>query len=219
MEIVYIRGGDKHAPEVAKAAGMHYGTRHDYKPYSDVWMLDINWKKYNWRQYLDIVRQHAPMMALAPDYEWPWQWTALSRQIEDLRRIVTHVLVCPKFVGAVRHIPADCIVAVSVPAPSYSGFLPDFREIVGRRVHLLGGRPETQALLVQRLNGYNVDVFSVDGSYLSMKAGNGQVYSEGKWIQRTDRKVPNWELERLSARNVANLLRNQIGVAQHNLGA
>lgn len=209
MEIVYIRGGDKHAPEVAKAAGMHYGTRHDYKPYGNVWMLDIKWTKYDWRQYLDIVRQHSPMLALAPDYEWSWQWTALRRQIDDLRVLVRHVLVCPKFAGAVSHIPLDCIVAVSVPAPSYAGFLPDIRELVGRKIHLLGGRPETQALLIQRLHGVGAEVFSVDGSYLSMKAGHGQVFSDGKWIQRRDRRVPNHELEMMSAINVARMLRAQ----------
>lgn len=218
MHVVYVRGGDKHAPGIAEAAGMQYGARHDYTTYADVWMLDIKWTRYDWTQYLDIVREQQPVMALAPDYEWGWQWTALRRQIEDLRQLVTHVLVCPKFHGAINHIPEDCIVALSVPAPTYAGFLPDFRELTGRRVHLLGGRPETQALLVQRLNGHGVEVFSVDGSYLSMKAGNGQVYSEGKWIQRRDRKVPNWELEQLSAVNVVKMLRQQIGVAQHNLG-
>jgi hypothetical protein len=209
MEIVYIRGGDKHAPEVAKAAGMHYGTRHDYKSYGDVWMLDIKWTKYDWRNYLDIVRQHAPMMALAPDYEWPWQWTALQRQIDDLRGLVAHVLVCPKFVGAVCHIPLDCVVAVSVPAPSYAGFLPDLRDLAGRKVHLLGGRPETQARLIQRLHGVGAEVFSVDGSYLSMKAGHGQWFDGSRWIQLNDKRTPNWELETASAVNVVKLLRAQ----------
>ncbi len=217
MEIVYIRGGDKYAPGIATAAGMRYGIRHDYKPYGEVWMLDINWKRYDWLNYVTLIRQYQPAMALAPDYEYAWQWMFLQRQIEDLRPLVTYVLVCPKFVGAVAHIPLDCVVALSVPAPSYAGFLPDFRELAGRKIHLLGGRPETQADLIRKLNGIDAEVVSVDGSYLSMKAGHGQVYSEGKWIQRRDRSVPNHELEWLSAVNVAKLLKSQVD-AQPMLG-
>lgn len=218
MEIVYVRGGDKHAPAVAAAAGMRYGTRHDYVAYGDVWMLDINWKRYDWPDYLALVRRYQPAMALAPDYEYAWQWTALGRQIDDLRALVQHVLVCPKFHGAVAHIPLDCVVAVSVPAPSYAGFLPDMRTLTARKVHLLGGRPETQADLIRKLQGVGAEVVSVDGSYLSMKAGNGQCYKEGRWIQHRKHDVSTRDLELISAVNVARMLHAQSGAAQPMLG-
>lgn len=199
LEIVYVRGGDKHAVEIARAAGMRYGIRHDYIPYDDVYMLDIRWKRYDWLKYLDIVRELKPTVALAPDYEWPWQWTALRRQIDDLRPLVRDVMVCPKFHGAVAHIPEDCIVAVSVPAKTYAGFLPYFSETVGRRIHLLGGNLDRQTRLLAAYNVAGARVVSLDTDQMAMKGGKGQWLSEGKWRQVRCNSVPDHELAKASA--------------------
>jgi len=208
MDIIYVRGGDKSAPDIARKAGMHYGTRHDYKPYAGVYMLDINWKKYEWRQYMSLIRQYQPVMALAPDYEHSWQYTALRRQIDDLRPLVKYVQVCPKFHGAVQHIPLDCVVAVSVPAPTYAGFVPDLRLLTGRKIHLLGGNPFTQRDYIMKLNGVNAEVVSVDGNTIGMKAGKGQCFSEGVWKQQRDRRSTDDELCETSAINYARFLQS-----------
>lgn len=202
MKIVYVRGGDKSAPLIALAANMEYGTRHDYKPYAPVFMLDIKWYRYDWHSYLAKVREFAPKLALAPDYEWSWQWTNLRRQIDDLYEAgVGNVLVCPKWHGALNHIPADCIVAISVPT-SYSGFLPDIRVLAGRKVHLLGGSVATQCDLIRKLKGAGAIVFSIDGNYLARKAQLGQWWDGGRWVQVRSQKDSNQQLALASAKNI-----------------
>lgn len=218
IEVVYVRGGDKAAPAIAESAGARYGTRHDYKPYAPVWMLDIHWQKYDWAEYLALVREYQPVMALAPDYERPDQQDTLSSQIDDLRPLVERVLVCPKFHGAVDHIPSDCVIALSVPAPTYAGFLPDLRTLVNRKIHLLGGRPETQVELITKLNALGAQVLSVDGSYIAMKAGHGQSFREGAWVQSRSRLVTNDELCAVSAVNYVRYIQQAIGIKQPALG-
>lgn len=202
MIIIYVRGGDKEAPKIAAAAGMRYGTRHDYTPYAPVYMLDIHWQRYDWADYLAKVKVYQPTIALAPDYEWSWQWTALNRQIDDLRDLgVPHIMVCPKFVDAVKHIPQDCVIAVSVPT-SYAGFLPDYRHLAGRQIHLLGGRVDIQADMIRKLKGVGADVFSVDGSHHARKAQLGQWWDGGRWVQVRGKKDSNETLALASARAI-----------------
>jgi len=200
MKIIYVRGGDKSAPRIAAAGGMEYGTRHDYTPYAPVYMLDIKWTQYDWRKYLELIREYKPTLALAPDYEYSWQWTALNRQIDDLRQAgVPNVLVCPKFVGAVKHIPQDCVVAVSVPAKTYAGFLPDLRDLEGRRIHLLGGDVQKQYDLIRKLKGVGATIFSLDGNTLARKAKYGQWWDGGRWVQLRGKKDSNDDLATASA--------------------
>jgi len=212
MDIVYIRGGDKHAVEIAAAAGMLYGIRHDYIAYAKVHMLDIRWTRYDWREYLARVRDLRPVVALAPDYEHAWQWTGLQRQIDDLRPLVDHIMVCPKWHGAVAHIPADCIVAVSVPARTYAGFLPSFSALVGRRVHLLGGNLDRQTRLISAYNSAGASVVSLDTDQMALKGGHGQWLSEGKWRQVRCNSVPDHELALASA--IAMVKRLQFAATQ-----
>ena len=222
MEIVYVRGGDKTAPEIARESGMLYGTRHDYTPYDTVYMLDINWKRFYWTDYLNKVKKYTPVMAMCADYERPecetdYQWyhrrRTLYQQIRDLKPLVKYVMVCPKFTGAIAHIPTWCIIAISVPT-SYAGFLPEYKELNGRRVHLLGGRPEIQADMIKRLRGLNIEIVSVDGSYHAMKAGHGQWFSEGRWLQVRSKTISNIELTIGSGRNIVKLLRAAYEVTQ-----
>lgn len=218
MEIVYVRGGDKTAPAIAQASGMAYGTRHDYLPYADVFMLDVDFHRYQklktdeqreafWQSYLAEVKEHKPFMAMAVDYERPEQRRVLYRQIRDLKPLVTRILVCPKFVGAVQHIPSWCVVAVSVPT-SYAGFLPAYSHLKGRQVHLLGGKPEVQAQIIRKLIGVGAEVVSVDGSYHAMKAGFGQWFDGGRWVQLRRNVVSDTDLCLASARNIVRYLQD-----------
>lgn len=206
MNIVYVRGGDVNAPRIAEESGMVYGVRHDYQPYAPIYMLDINWKSFDWQDYLLKVRRYCPVMAMTPDYEYASQRRALYRCIRDLKPLVQLVMVCPKFDGAVAHIPSWCIVAVSVPT-SYAGYLPDYRELVGRKIHLLGGKPEVQADIIRKLRGVDATVVSVDGSYHAMKAGFGQWFTGGRWEQLRSDTVPDDDLCLASARNIVRYLR------------
>lgn len=218
VEFVYVRGGDKTAPVIAAAAGVGYGVRDDYTAYTTVTMLDINWKRVNWARYMELIDQYRPTLALAPDYEYPWQFTALTRQIEDLRARVSRVLVCPKFNGAIQHVPLWCRIALSVPAPSYAGFLPeDLSVLAGRKIHLLGGKPEKQMDLITKLAAVGAIVESADGSFLAMKAANGQYFENGKWRDVRGKGIPTIELATMSARNIPKYLKGATGYKQPGL--
>ena len=208
MDIIYPRGGKQNAPGVAKEAGMFYGVRHDYTAYGKVFFLDINWKKYDWSKYLEKVRALRPVMAMTPDYESATQRRALYGCIRDLKSTdVERIMVCPKFTGAIAHIPKFCIVALSAPAPTYATFLPDLRECTGRKIHLLGSNPHTQIDLIRKLRGIGAEPVSVDGNYLAMKAAKGSYFQHGRWVDIRRQGVSTEELEIVSARNILNYLR------------
>ena len=218
MHIIYVRGGDKSAPDIAFRSGMLYGTRNDYKAYASVFMIDIQWKRYIWHKYLTCVESYAPVLAMAPDYLDSGQKALLYSQIADLERLgVPEIMVCPKFEGAVFDIPERCIVAISVPS-NYAGYLPDFRHLRGRRVHLLGGKPELQAKIIVRLTGAGAHVFSVDGSYHAVKAGFGQWFNGHKWVDVRRRGVSSAELAVASGCNIVKYLNAAYERSQPSLG-
>lgn len=220
LTIVYIRGGNKSAPLVAQAAGMQYGIRSESKAYGEVYMLDVNfhqWMKLNtdkerdlfWSAYIAKIGVLKPTLALAVDYMHPAQKTTLYRQIDALQPLVETVLVCPKFNGAVEDIPTFCRIALSVPSPTYAGFLPDdFTVLKNRECHLLGGRPEKQADVMRKVLGVGGDVLSTDGNYSAMKAGKGQWFDGGGWVQLRGKKVSSFDLEVASAKNIVTYLNN-----------
>lgn len=206
MDVVYVRGGDKLAPKVAKMAGMTYGTRHDYKAYAAVFMLDIKWDDYEWTEYVSILEHHTPTLAMVADYEYPSQREIMLSQVADLRRIgIERVMCCPKFVGACKDIPEDVILALSVPTV-YAGFLPYPDEVGTRNIHLLGGTPDAQAYCIY-YKYPSAKVVSVDGNALALKAGYGQYWSvRGKWVQTPTRRFSDELLMIYSARNIVKYL-------------
>lgn len=212
MKIIYCRGGSKTAPSVATKANVFLGARHDYKTYSEIHMLDINWKAVTWHEFMEKVFELRPTMALAPDFEHPSQFRQLCQQIYDLESAgVPEILICPKFVGAIDYIPTRCIVALSVPAPSYAGFLPDLRQLTGRKVHLLGGRADmskriSQAEIIIKLNGLDADVVSIDNSHVSVAAGHGRWFDGNRWIQAPRNTVASHDLEIASLQGISRYL-------------
>lgn len=202
MKYILVRGGDKTAPIIAKESGWLYGLRNDYKSYAeDVYMLDIHWTNYEWSSYLDKIKQVKPTVAMVADYEHPSQRRELYRQLRDLKPLVQQVMVCPKFIGAIAHIPSWVTIAVSIPT-SYAGFLPPMEELRGRKIHLLGGSPQKQADFIRKANGVGAKVISLDANYHVRKAGLGQFWQYGKWIQTRGKGWTNSELAIESGRNL-----------------
>lgn len=201
--IIYVRGGNKRAPDIAQRGGMLYGTRNDYKAYGDVYMIDIKWKDYDWQKYLNKIEAYRPQIAMVADYEHPSQRQLMYQQIRDLKALgVPRIMVCPKFAGAVAHIPTWCVVAVSVPT-EYAGFLPHPSELAGREIHLLGGHPDQQLYLTQVYGAMGGVVISVDGNVLGSKAQRGQYWrADGGWESKRGQGVPTDDLAVMSAVNI-----------------
>lgn len=227
-----VQGNNKRMPDVARSSGMAYGTRHTEKPRDWAFAVDIHWKDYDWTVYLAKIRAWQPVQALAADYLAPEQKDTMLAQVADLQAAgVLRVMVCPKFHGAVADIPADCIVAVSIPS-SYAGFVPDFSELRGRRVHLLGGSPVkwfgqtgkrrhmSATGYLAALRGAGVQVLSVDGNVHMKVASQGGFWGDGRWrLDSLDRARPFdlYALAALSGRNIVNQLNAREQVQQAGL--
>lgn len=215
--MILCRGGNKDVPMMARDSSMGYGIRHDVRAFDWPYMLDIHWQKYDWQDYMHKVCTYRPIQAMCADYEHSSQRRALYQQIRDLKAAgVLRVKVCPKFNGAVAHIPRWCTVALSVPS-SYAGFMPDYRELVGRNIHLLGGTPlawfgQTGRLntksatgVIAALEGAGAKVRSVDGNSHVGAAAKGTYWQGGAW-HSYDRIFDHYALSVLSGRNIVSEL-------------
>lgn len=189
VEFIYCRGGDKHAPELAKQTNMKYGVRYDYTAYDDdVYMLDAGLKP-KWITYKRKVRKYHPKFALVPDLEVNRELDIcrdaiqIALYIQDLRELgVPLIGVTPKFEGALSQIElaGDIVICESIPS-SYSGYLFKDYEIVPHKYHLLGGDIRTQIEEVKRIQKHGGQVISMDGNKLAMKAAYGQIWTGAKW--------------------------------------
>lgn len=212
-----VQGNNKRMPEIARQSGMAYGTRHIEQPQEWPFAVDIHWRDYDWNDYMDKIAAWKPVQALAPDYEHPSQHRQLYQCIRDLKAAgVLRVLVCPKFHGAVAQIPSWCIVAVSVPS-TYAGFVPEFGELKGRRVHLLGGSPVqwfgqggrkrhmSSTGYIAAINGAGGRVISTDSNVQTKTAAQGMFWQDSRW--QTDRLgFDMYDLMTLSGRNIVKQL-------------
>lgn len=197
--LAYVRGGEPDAVTVARWAGCAYGVRNDYKAYAQSFMLDIHWTDYDWNEYMQIVATQHPVQAMVPDYESPLQKARLYEQIADLRAAgVLRVMCCPKFAGAVADIPADCVLAISVPT-EYAGFLPS-ESLAGRKLHLLGGHPD-QWIYVKRYRYPRAHILSIDGNIAGLKAQTQQYWDCGWREVEAGRKEDRRHLATVSLRN------------------
>lgn len=197
IDFILVRGGTKIAPRVASQSRWKYGIRNDYTPYDDVYMLDILWENYDWIAYLELVQQLRPTIAMVADYIHPRQRRQMLSQIEDLRHKVDVIACCPKFAGAAHHIPNDVRLAISIPT-TYAGYLPPILDIWNREVHLLGGNPHRQLSYAMTAKTVNAKVKSIDGNYHIRKAGLGQYFMDGRWVQVRGHIISDEELAILS---------------------
>lgn len=213
---IQVAGNNRKWPEICRTAGIAYGSRHDDQIRAWPTMIDINWKKFKdldkatyereWQKYVALVKQHKPIMAMVIDYEDPSQRREMYRQIRDIKPYVQRVMVCPKFDGAVAHIPAFCVIAVSVPS-KYAGYIPPLAELEGKRIHLLGGSPVKQRKTYFQMmdSNYNIQIISMDGN--SHTFAGGMVWRTDKW-KKTDEHMPYYDIAGESAKNIGHLMNN-----------
>lgn len=213
MLIVYVRGGDKTAPEVSKYFDGG-GARSDYKTYERPTMLDWDFKKrfdpHKWQKYLRAIEKDKPVLAMVPDYFRSDEKLFMLRNVEQVKEAgAQYVMVCPKFAGAVADIPEHCIVAISVPT-KYAGFLPERLEVIGRKLHFLGGHPD-QHLALMRVQYAGIEVFSIDANVLAMQAGYGKWWSayRGDWVQEPPHKYDTLTLSKRSAKMIVKYMSNR----------
>lgn len=184
---IFCKGGSRTAQEVCVDLGVTYGTRHNNRPYIQPFFVDIDWKKYDWLDYLLRIRAWKPVFAMVPDYMDSSQKEDMLQAVNDLKDAgVLRVGVCPKFDGAIKDIPQNCVVCVSYPT-RYAGFLPDATELLGREIHLLGGSPKKIRAYLE--NNKNLKIISWDSNYHSNISRFGGVYMAGNDSRTDTRKL------------------------------
>jgi hypothetical protein len=178
--LIYCAHGNRQFAESAIAAGFQYGSRLPGTVYHPVYFADQNWKKPNRVAYMQALARHRPVMATVLDWERHEQLPEVLDWANEAAQYVSQVLIIPKIVGGIAHLPrrigaADVVLAYSVPTQHGGTNVPAW-EFIDWPVHLLGGQPQHQMRLYQYL-----DVQSVDGNYANRMATQFCKY----WVPHT----------------------------------
>lgn len=125
------------------------------------------------QEHVDVVRQHEPRYAVAPDVQRDRALEDVVAVADELRRYAGAVIVVPKTVPVGR-VPRRFRVGV----PFRDNFQTDtgvntFLDFQGRPVHVLGGNPTDQFGLVDE---FGLDVRSVDSPVVLSWADFGRVW-------------------------------------------
>lgn len=212
--IIFCAGGNVDYPLLARASRQAYGIRSDYEAFDYPFMLDAPFKAedWNWTKHIRAVNVYRPLAALVRDYgEYDGiivTKTEMLKQVQALRDCgVMRIFVCPKSHGLIDDIPQDCGIAISVQS-SYAGFLPDFRDLKGRYVHLLGGTPQQWLDLIPKIEAHGAQVISCDGSSheSASKMGSHWDWQTHKWHRAYGKKAEYHNTIAISGRYVVRIM-------------
>ncbi len=175
MKVLKFVAHSKKAIGIAKEHGWHPAARYtnmrDIKTFEfeSNGFLDIDWKNYNFQRHLEAASTCRPKITIARDVECIFQLDSILKEAEKLSQYAEHVAIVPKDVtlnGRITElIPPEYILAFSVPT-KYGGTQVDI-ESFDRPVHLLGGRPDTQRKLADKLKVFSLDCnrFTLDARF------------------------------------------------------
>src|SRR5450830_83614 len=165
MQVLKFVAHSKVAIKIAQSHGWHPGARYtnmrDVKTFSfsSSGFLDIDWKNYAFNKHLDTAAEHKPRITIARDIESIFQLDSIIKEAESLLQHAEHVALVPKDInlnGRLSElIPKEFILAYSVPT-KYGGTQVEISSF-DRPVHLLGGRPDAQRRLAEKLKVFSID--------------------------------------------------------------
>lgn len=151
--------------------GARYTNLRDVRhvPFAHVGFLDIDWKNYCFDSHLAAAARVRPFVTVARDIECMSQIDRVLREASKLQKHATRVIVVPKdrrLEGRLHNvIPNEFLLGYSVPT-RYGGtsIIPEAFEW---SVHLLGGRPDAQRILAERMPVVSIDCnrFTYDARY------------------------------------------------------
>jgi hypothetical protein len=151
--------------------GARYTNLRDIKSVSfqKVGFLDIEWKNYDFNKHLNITAATHPKLTIARDVESIFELDDILKEAEQLKRYASIVAIVPKDIRLADRleelIPNDFLLAYSVPTKYGGTYIPT--KCFKRPVHLLGGRPDKQRLLANKLKVVSFDCnrFTFDACY------------------------------------------------------
>lgn len=175
IEIIYSGGGNPIFYNIAISAKFLYGARLPDTIYGPLHFADQDWKNPDRERYLTEIEKYRPDIASVLDWEKPEQLEEVLAWAEGAAQFVQEVMIIPKVVGGISHLPRKIgnrpiRLGYSV-STGYSGTPVPVWEFSGWPVHLLGGSPHRQVELLRYFN-----VVSVDGNMI-MKMATGKTRS------------------------------------------
>ena len=161
--------------------GARYTNLRDIRGFAEIGLIDVDWREYDFRKHLDAVRTTRPLLTIARDVEDIKNLTEILDQAHELSLWCKHVVIVPKdqrFQDSLALlVPRKFILGYSVPT-RYGATQVPIEAFGRRRVHLLGGRPDVQYRLAQRLN-----VFSLDGNRFTFDAAYGDYFNGHHFVK------------------------------------
>lgn len=186
MEVLKFVAHSKKVISIAKEYGWHPGARYtnlrDVKTFgfNDRGFLDINWKSYSYEKHVEAAAKTNPRLTIARDVECIFSLEKIIKEAETLLKYSGHVAIVPKDTlmnGRLKElIPKEFLLAYSVPS-KYGGTEVSI-ESFDRPVHLLGGRPDIQRELAEKLK-----VFSMDCNRFTLDAKYGDYFDGIKFVR------------------------------------
>jgi hypothetical protein len=189
VKVIYSGGGNRIATKITESIGILHGAQLPDIIYSDkLFFADQNWKDPNREIYMRELEKHRPQMATVLDLEREDQFDEVMSWTEEASKFVEQVIVIPKIRGIIESIPESVngkpiVLGYSVPTGFGKTGVP-FEEFGDREVHLLGGQPHFQVMLLDKLN-----VISLDNNYIMLKGLTYNCYWTGNfgttriWLQ------------------------------------
>lgn len=190
VKIIYSGGGNRIATKITESMGILHGAQLPDVIYNEkLFFADQNWKDPNRQIYMQALEKHKPTMATVLDLEREDQLDDVLDWAKEASQHVEQVIIIPKYSGAIKTIPESIngkpiVLGYSVPTGFGNTGVP-FSEFEDREVHLLGGQPHFQIMLLDKLN-----VVSLDNNYIMLKGLTYNCYwsynTSRVWIQLKD---------------------------------
>jgi len=149
--------------------GARYTNLRDVRTFDRLGFLDIDWTRYDFKRHLCAARSTRPLYTVARDIVDRRHLRPVIDQAHALAEYADAVIIVPKDPRLAEHldelIPRQFILGFSVPS-SYgrTSISPDYFR---RSVHLLGGRPDVQRRLAERMSVISFDCnrFTLDAAF------------------------------------------------------
>jgi hypothetical protein len=175
MNILKFVAHSKKAIKIAMESGWYPAARYtnlrdirgvDFK---GIGFIDIDWKNYDFEKHIDAVSLMLPKITIARDIESIFDLDSILKEAERLKQYSEIVAIVPKDIRLAGRfdelIPCEYILGYSVPTKYGSTLISP--EYFNRPIHLLGGRPEIQRELADKMDVVSIDCnrFTYDARY------------------------------------------------------
>lgn len=161
--------------------GARYTNLRDVRHADRVGFLDIDWKNYDFSRHLAAAKAVRPKLTVAQDVIDVARLPEILDQAMRLLEYSDDVIVVPKdlLLDSMDGdtIPTNFILGYSVPT-KYGGTELPVGYFSGRKVHLLGGRPDKQRELAKGMH-----VVSIDTNRFTLDAAYGDYFDGKKFVQ------------------------------------